>query len=74
MGFIAEEELVLGMVAVLDQALSLPADELITQTTRAFGFQRVGADNRARLASVLDAAVATKQIESVGEMFRLPRR
>ncbi len=73
MGVIAGEELVLGMVAVLGQALSLPADELITQTTRAFGFQRVGADNRARLVGVLGAAVASKQIEAVGEMYRLPR-
>ena len=72
-GHIADEEIALGMVAVLGHAVSPSADELIVQTTRAFGFQRVGPDNRARLVRVLDAAVASKQIEAVGEMYRLPR-
>jgi very-short-patch-repair endonuclease len=49
---IPEEEIATAVRTILSHAFSLETDELLSQTARVFGFQRVGADIRARILSV----------------------
>lgn len=44
---IPEQEIVLVIQAILDQAMSLTTEEMIVQTARVLGYQRVGSDIRA---------------------------
>ncbi|MCB1506938.1 MAG: DUF3320 domain-containing protein [Hyphomicrobiaceae bacterium] len=49
---IPAEEIASAVRTILSHAFSLETDELLSQTARVFGFQRVGADIRARILSV----------------------
>lgn len=49
---IPEEEIAAAVRTILGHAFSLETDELLSQTARVFGFQRVGSDIRARILTV----------------------
>lgn len=49
---VPEEEIALVLQAILTQAMSLTPDDLIQQTARVLGYQRVGQEIRARILTV----------------------
>ncbi len=71
---IADEEIVRGMVFVLDYAFSLTEDELVVQTARLFGYLRTGSDINRRLREMVRATLKTGLIEVRGERYQLPAR
>ncbi|MGH2561952.1 MAG: DUF3320 domain-containing protein [Thermomicrobiales bacterium] len=66
------EELVRGMTIVLEHAMSLTEDELVTQTARLFGYQRTGSAIDRRLRDVIRLACKAGTLEAKDRRYQLP--
>lgn len=72
-GQIATDELIIGMVLVLEKAFSLSGDDLVRQTAKVFGNQRAGPETQSRLKEVLRKAVVSGTVEQADDTYRLPK-
>lgn len=61
--YIAIDELAKGMLKVMDNNIGLTKDELLHETSRAFGFNRIGANITERMEQVLLFLESSKVIE-----------
>ena len=70
---IPEEEIASAVRSILGHAFSLETDELLSQTARVFGFQRVGPDIRARILGVARQLYADKEVLYKEDRLQLVR-
>ncbi|MBA2753477.1 MAG: DUF3320 domain-containing protein [Chloroflexia bacterium] len=62
-GQIPEEEIIEGIVTILERAYSLTEDELLIHTTRLFGFQRTGSDIVRRVTAAIRLAKVQERLQ-----------
>jgi hypothetical protein len=70
---IAPEEIERAMSLVLEQALSLTEDELVTQTARAFGYARTGHDIEQALRTRIHQAEGDGRFARIDDRLQLAR-
>jgi len=70
--FIAPEELGLAVKNLVRDALSITEDELVKEVARIFGFDRTGANIRARIARIVNGMISQCILVSRGDRISLP--
>jgi hypothetical protein len=70
---VPDEEIEQVIVAVLEGALSLTPDELVTRSARTFGFQRTGRDIRERILAVMETMISAGLIQSRSDRVQVGR-
>jgi hypothetical protein len=71
---IPSEEIELAMILIMRVAFSLTEEELIVQTARLYGFQRIGNNINTRLTGTLDGMVRDSKLAIEAGKVVLPER
>ena len=62
-------ELANGVTSVLEHQISMPADALVTETARLFGFQKAGSRVYSRISEAIDEMIANNRIREESGML-----